>query len=69
MKKLGLALLFFTFFQLICVMITTQFYWIYKWSHGGVGGGILYHVHWLVWVILIIEFVISAALSLKHESK
>ena len=69
MRKLGLILLFFTFYQLISVIIATQFYWFYRWSHGGVSGGVLNHIHWVVWIVLIIEFIISVTMALRNESK
>lgn len=67
MKKLGFSLLFFTFYQLITVVIASQFYWVYKMVNGGVGGNFLSQIHWLVWFILAIEFVISLYLISKED--
>jgi uncharacterized membrane protein YvbJ len=36
--KHGLSLLFVTIFEVIAVIITFDYYWTYKLSHGGVSG-------------------------------
>ena len=67
MKKLGFSLLFFTLFQLIAVVTASQFYFAYMAANGGVGGSFLSHIHWLVWVVLATEVLVSLYLIVKEE--
>lgn len=48
--------------QSITVIITYQFYFRYALTHGGIGGTMLSSIHPLVWVITILEYIISIGL-------
>jgi len=69
MKRFSLLLLFFTLFQVICVIIAYEFYWIYKLTNGGVNGSMLQQIHWLVLIPLFVEFYISTNLVYSEYKK
>jgi hypothetical protein len=62
MLKMGLVSLFWTFSQSITIIIVYQFYFRYALTHGGIGGTMLDNIHPIVWVIIILEYIISIGL-------
>jgi ABC-type multidrug transport system permease subunit len=69
MLRLGLKLLFSTFNQLIIVIIAYHFYFRYAMATGGIGGTIFGNIHYLIWIILFIELIISGILIIKSFKK
>lgn len=62
MLKSGLMFLFGTFSHGILTIIAYEFYFRYALSTGGVGGDIISNIHPFIFVILIIEIIISLVL-------
>ena len=69
MKRLGLISLFFTGFQLIITIICYEFYWVYRLTNGGIGGTPIKQVHSLIWLVLLVELIISLYLIFKTNIK
>lgn len=57
--KFGISMLFFSFFQVMAVIIAYEFYWVYRLDKGGVMGSAISNVHPIIWVILVVEILIS----------
>lgn len=57
--RYGISLLFITIFEIITVIITYDFYWTYKLSHGGVSGTAISYVNSMIWFLIVIEIVTS----------
>ena len=73
MLKSGLMLLFGTFTQLIAIIISYEFFFIYALSHGGVSGSnSMDIVNPLIWAVIVIELILSVSLigfDLKNKMK
>ena len=65
MKNLGLQLLFFTFYQLIMTILVSDFIWAYRHAHGGVTEGLLNQIHFLIWIVIVVEIMISVTVIIK----
>lgn len=72
MLRMGLMFLFGTFSHSIITIIAYQFYFRYSIVNGGIGGTMISNIHPFIWIIIIIELVISAGLirlGTKEKSK
>ena len=69
MLKLGLMFLFGTFSHTILTIIAYQFYFRYAVHNGGIGGTMISNIHPVIWVIIIIEIIISVVLIILGTKK
>lgn len=70
MFKSGLMLLFGTFTQLIAVIISYEFFFTYSKGHGGIFGTPMSNIHPLIWIIIVVEIIISFyLLSISKKNK
>lgn len=70
MLKFGLRLLFGIFTQLIAVIISYEFFFEYSKNNGGVGGTPISNIHPLIWIIIVLEIIISFyILSISNKNK
>lgn len=57
--KLGLGLMFFCALEMIAVIIAYEYYWVYRLNNGGVTGSVIENVHPLVWVLCVVQVILS----------
>ena len=72
MLKMGLMFLFGTISHSIITVIAYQFYFRYSMANGGIGGTMISNIHPFIWMIIIIEFLISVFLinlGIKEKGK
>ena len=62
MLKLGLMFLFGTFSHGLLTIIAYEFYFRYAMINGGVGGDMISNIHPFIFIILVIEIMISVVL-------
>lgn len=62
MLKYGLSFLFCSFTHMIIIIMWAQHVFLFKMTHGGVGGNVLSNIEPSFWPIIILECTISICL-------